>query len=65
VHHPRGPLLGIVAKELGFWEPESVELFHLLKTPSEMFDFDLHPNGLDLFTAHFDGHLRGHRCAPA
>ena len=65
LHHPRGPVLGIVAKELGFWEPESVELFHLLKTPSEMFDFDLHPNGVDLFTAHFDGHLRVHRCAPA
>jgi len=63
VHHPRGPLLGIVAKELGFWEPESVELFHLHPTPSDLFDFDLHPNGLDLFTAHFDGHLRVHRCA--
>lgn len=65
VHHPRGFVMGIVAKELGFWEPDAVELFHLLKTPSEMFDFDLHPNGIDLFTAHFDGHLRTYRGTPA
>lgn len=65
VHHPSGPLLGIVAKELGFWEPGAVDLFHLLKTPSEMFDFDVHPNGVDLITAHHDGHLRVYRCATA
>jgi hypothetical protein len=27
-----------------------------LATPSDIFDFDLHPNQTDLFTAHFDGH---------
>jgi len=33
------------------------------ETPSKIFDCDLHPNGVDLFTAHFDGHVRCLRCS--
>jgi hypothetical protein len=55
-YHSSGVMLGIVEKEIGFWKNGEEELFHRLATPSDIFDFDLHPNQTDLFTAHFDGH---------
>lgn len=62
-YHASGVLLGNVEKEIGFWRNGEEELFHLLTTPSDVFDFDLHPNQIDLFTAHFDGHVRSWRCS--
>ncbi|MEY3460168.1 MAG: hypothetical protein RL215_3325 [Planctomycetota bacterium] len=59
-YHPSGMMLGIVAKEIGFWNQAEEDAFHLVETPSDIFDFDLHPNQLDLYTAHFDGHVRCH-----
>lgn len=63
LYHPGGMMIGIVAKEIGFWNPGTEDVFHLSETPSEIFDCDLHPNGIDLFTAHFDGHVRCLHCA--
>ena len=62
-YHNDGTLLGIVEKEVGFWKPGEVDAFHLIATPSDIFDLDLHPNQLDLYTAHFDGHVRCHHLA--
>jgi WD40 repeat protein len=63
LYHPSGTMIGIVEKQIGFWSPGAEDVFHLAETPSEIFDCDLHPNGIDLFTAHFDGHVRCLRCA--
>ena len=61
VYHPSGTMIGIVEKEIGFWNPGTEDVFHLAATPSDIFDCDLHPNQLDLYTAHFDGHVRSMR----
>jgi len=61
LYHPSGTMIGIVEKEIGFWKPGSDDVFHLAATPSDIFDFDLHPNMSDLYTAHFDGHVRSMR----
>ncbi|GDX92760.1 MAG: WD40 repeat domain-containing protein [Planctomyces sp.] len=58
VYHPSGFMIGVLEKEIGFWQPGAEDVFHLLTTPDHIFDCDLHPAGTDLFTAHFDGHLR-------
>lgn len=63
VYHPTGTMIGILEKEIGFWTPGTEDVFHLLATPEAIFDCDLHPNQIDLYTAHFDGHLRAHRLA--
>ncbi|MFM7058341.1 MAG: WD40 repeat domain-containing protein [Planctomycetota bacterium] len=63
IYHPAGTLIGIVEKEIGFWNPGETDVFHLLETPYPIFDCDLHPNQTDLYTAHFDGHVRGFRLA--
>jgi WD40 repeat protein len=63
LYHAKGTLIGVLEKEIGFWNPAEADVFHLLETPSPIFDCDLHPNQIDLYTAHFDGHVRGHRLA--
>lgn len=63
LYHPNGILLGVFEKDLGFWNPGEEDAFHLITTPSDIFDCDLHPNQLDLYTAHFDGHVRCHQLA--
>ena len=55
-------MVGVLDKEIGFWKQGEADLFYLAATPSPIFDLDLHPNQMDLFTAHFDGHVRGWRC---
>lgn len=62
-YHASGIMLGVVEKEIGFWKEGQEELFHMAASPSDIFDFDLHPNQIDLFTAHYDGHIRSWRCA--
>lgn len=44
-----------------FWKPDSAEEFHQLKLKDTARDLSLSPDGLQLATAHFDGHLRIHR----
>jgi WD40 repeat protein len=59
--HPNGILVGVMEKQIGFWKPEENDAFHLLVTPSEIYDCDLHPNQVELYTAHHDGHVRCHQ----
>lgn len=61
VYHPGGTMIGVVEKHIGFWNPGTEDVFHLAETPSDIFDLDLHPNQIDLYTAHFDGHVRSMR----
>ena len=61
LYHSSGTLIGILEKEIAFWNSGSHDVFHLVTTPSEIFDCDLHPNQIDLYTAHFDGHVRSTR----
>ena len=63
IYHPSGPLIGILEKEIGFWNAGEEDAFHMVPTPSEIYDCDLHPNQLDLYTAHHDGHVRCTRLA--
>lgn len=65
VYHSSGQFIGSLEKSLGFWQPGDDEVYHLSATASPIFDLDLHPNQIDLFTAHFDGHLRVNRLQPA
>lgn len=63
LYHRNGTLVAVLEKEIGFWNQGEEDAFHLVTTPSDIFDCDLHPNQLDLFTAHFDGHIRCYRLA--
>lgn len=63
LYHQDGTLVGVLEKEIGFWHQGEEDAFHLVVTPSDIFDCDLHPNQRDLFTAHFDGHVRCYRFA--
>lgn len=61
--HGSGQLIGPLDAFVGFWKASEDDLYHALKTPSPIHDMDLHPNQVDLFTAHFDGQLRQVRLA--
>ena len=44
---------------------QSVEKeFHKLKLPDTIREMDLHPDGIQVATAHFDGHVRICKLAP-
>lgn len=45
-----------------FWKTDKME-FHKFKLPDTVHDMDMHPNGLDIVTAHHDGHIRISRMA--
>jgi hypothetical protein len=64
-YHRDGILIGVVEKHIGFWKPGEADTFHVIPTPSDVFDLDLHPNQLDVYSAHFDGHVRCHHLAEA
>jgi WD40 repeat protein len=61
MYHPTGTLIGVFEKQVGFWNAGAPDVAHLATTPSEIYDCDLHPNQADLYTAHYDGHLRAIR----
>jgi hypothetical protein len=61
VYHPTGTLIGVFEKQVGFWNAGTADVAHLAATPSDIYDCDLHPNQIDLYTAHYDGHLRAMR----
>lgn len=48
---------------LVFWKPESEKDYHRFQLPSLARDMDLHPDGLQVATAHYDRHLRVSRLA--
>jgi len=60
--HPSGFLVaasgGTAGGYLFFWKPDQVNEFFNFKLPNTARDLDLHPDGLRLATAHFDGQLR-------
>lgn len=46
-----------------FWKPDAEKDYHRFLLPSLARDMDLHPDGLQVATAHFDRHLRISRLA--
>jgi hypothetical protein len=58
LYHSSGTLIGVFEKQVGFWNATDPDVSHLAATPSDIYDCDLHPNQIDLLTAHYDGHLR-------
>ncbi len=47
-----------------FWKPDSDAEFHKLKLPDTARDMHLHPDGLQLATAHYDRHVRITKLTP-
>jgi len=46
-----------------FWKPDAEKDYHRFKLPGLARDMDLHTDGLQVGTAHFDKHLRVTRLA--
>jgi WD40 repeat protein len=65
--HPQGLLMsvcgGSTGGHLAFWKPDKNTEFHKFALPSLARDGDLHPDGLQVATAHYDRHLRITRLA--
>lgn len=57
-----GSIMGLSGGSTGgfllFWKPDTEKDFHRFKLPSLARDMDLHPDGLQVATAHHDKHLR-------
>ena len=56
-----GSFVGAISGTEGalvFWKQEETNFYHKLKLPSNARDMDLHPDGLQVATAHHDGHVR-------
>jgi len=49
---------------LVFWRPDSDKEFHRFKIADTARDMDLHPDGLQVATPHYDGHLRISKLTP-
>ncbi len=66
--HPNGFLIGVGGGGGGgilwFWKLDQPLSFHSVKLPQTAYDLSLHPSGLQLATAHFDGMLRLHDMSP-
>jgi WD40 repeat protein len=66
--HPNGFLVGVGGGGGGgilwFWNPAHLQPFHSVKLPQTAYDVALHPSGLELATAHYDGSLRIHAMTP-
>jgi WD40 repeat protein len=62
-----GSLLGACGGGKGgfllFWKPEAEKDYHRLALPNILRDMDLHPDGLRVATAHYDGNVRVTRLA--
>jgi WD40 repeat protein len=60
--HSSGLILGVGGGSSGgalwFWRPEQPQAVFSLKLPSQGRDLDLHPDGMRLAIAHFDGAVR-------
>lgn len=66
LYQPDGTLVGASGGGTGgfllFWNTEKTD-FHKFKLPNTILDMDPHPNGIDIVTAHHDGHIRITRMA--
>lgn len=62
IYHPDGFLMGVAGGSSGgfllFWKTENPKEFHRFALPNVARDMDLHPDGLQVATTHFDRHLR-------
>jgi WD40 repeat protein len=62
-----GTLMGSCGGTTGgfllFWKPDAEKSFHRLGLPANVRDMDLHPDGIQVATAHVDKHLRITRLA--
>ncbi len=62
IYHPSGHLIGASGGGSGgfvlFWQGEETKETHKFKLPNTVLDLDLHPNNIDLVTAHHDRHVR-------
>jgi WD40 repeat protein len=62
-----GSLLGVSGGSSGgwllFWKPDAEKDFHRFQLPNIARDMDLHPDGLQVATAHHDHHVRITRLA--
>jgi WD40 repeat protein len=62
-----GSLMGVSGGSSGgwllFWKPDAEKDFHRFQLPNIARDMDLHPDGLQVATAHHDRHLRITRLA--
>jgi hypothetical protein len=60
--HSQGFIIALAGGGSGghvlFWKPGEEQEFHSLKLPGTARDMDLHPDGIQIATAHADGHLR-------
>jgi WD40 repeat protein len=67
VFHPAGFLLGVSGGSGGgfllFWKPDADKEFHRFQLPSLARDLDLHPDGVQIATAHYDRKIRLTRLA--
>lgn len=66
--HPEGFLAGCSGGSGGgfllFWKEGQDKEFHRLKLPNTARELDLHPDGMQIATAHHDGKLRLSRMSP-
>ena len=57
-----GTLMGVTGGGTGglllFWKPDADKDFHRFQLPSLARDMDLHPDGVQVITAHHDRHVR-------
>lgn len=68
VWHPEGFVIAAIGGQAGghlfFWKPDQKDEFHTLNLGNAARDLALHPDGLQLATAHHDGNVRISRMAP-
>ena len=68
IFHADGPLIGVSGGSSGgfllFWNADGEKEFHRFKLPNLARDMDLHPDGLQIATAHYDRQLRISRMTP-
>ncbi len=61
IFHPEGYLIGCAGGKSGafllFWNAEEDKAFHKFKLPGTAREFDLHPDGIRVATAHFEKKL--------
>ena len=66
--HPDGFIVGASGGGGGgfllFWKPDEPVAFHRFKLPNTVRDMALHPDGLRVAVAHYDGHLRLYQMTP-
>jgi WD40 repeat protein len=67
-YHPDGYLIGVSGGSSGgfllFWKSDQDKEFHRFALPKLARDLDLHPDALQVATAHYDNTLRISRLAP-